>query len=108
MFNTFLNTDALREKSGPGRKGHSEGWKLIFKHTSQKRCAEGGKRPWSKRTTLRDGNLFLNTVLKKDALREERDPGRKGHSEGGKRFFKYTSQKCCAEGGKRPRSKKTL
>ena len=37
--------------------------------------------------TLREENIFLNTLLKKDALREGRDPRRKGHSEGGKPFF---------------------
>ena len=45
------------------------------------------------RETQRDEKYFLSTLLKTDALREESDPGRKGDSEGGKRFFKYTSQK---------------
>ena len=42
------------------------------------------------------GKHFFNTFLKKHSLREERDPRRKGHSEGGKQSFKYTSQKWCA------------
>ena len=48
--NTFLRFDALREETGPARKGHPEGWKLVFRYTAQKRCAEGGKLPRSKRT----------------------------------------------------------
>ena len=32
--------------------------------------------------TLMEESNFLNTLLKKDALREERDPGRKRHPEG--------------------------
>ena len=42
--------------------------------------------------TLREEKYFLNTLLKNDALREESDPGRKGHPEGGKVLFKYMSQ----------------
>ena len=34
--------------------------------------------------TLREESNFLNTLLKKDALREERGPRGKGHSDGRK------------------------
>ena len=43
-----------------------------------------------------------------DALREERDQRPKGHSSGGNIFFEYTSQKGCAEEGKRPTSKRSF
>ena len=79
----------------------------FFKYTSQKRCAEGGKETHFEKDDVRGRKTFLNTFLQKDALREERDPGRKGHSEGGEQLFKYTSQKGCAEGGKGPTSKRT-
>ena len=67
----------------------------------------GRKATQVEKDTLREEKYFLNTFLKNDALREESDPGRKGHPEGVNVFFKYTSQKWCAEGGTRPRSKRT-
>ena len=68
----------------------------------------GRKEAHAQKATLREESDFLNTLLKKDALREERGPRPKGHSTGGKPFFKYTSQKGCPEGGKRPTLKRTL
>ena len=43
--------------------------------------------------SLREEDVFLNAFPKRDALREERDPHWKGHSEGGKQFCKIRFSK---------------
>ena len=47
----------------------------------------GRKETQVKKDTLREECYLLNTLLKNDALGEERDPRRKEHSEGGKLSF---------------------
>ena len=47
----------------------------------------GRKEARAPKDTQLEESHFLNTFLKKDALREERGPRPKRHSEGGKRFL---------------------
>jgi hypothetical protein len=46
----------------------------------------GRKEAHTQKDTRREESSFLNTRLKKDALREKKDPLQKRHSEGGKIF----------------------
>ena len=48
---------------------------------------------------------FLNTLLKKDALREERDPGRKRHPEGRTYFLNTLLKKDALREERGPRGK---
>ena len=85
FLNTFLKKDALREERNPRRNGHSEGGKYLSKYTSQK-VRWGRKEAQAQKDTLREESYFLNTLLENCALRVERNPRRKGHSEGGKHY----------------------
>ena len=85
--------DTLREES-------------IFLNTLLRKMRWGRKEAHAQKDAPREESYFLNTLLKKDALREDKGPRPKRHSEGGKHLFKYMSQKGCVEGGKRPTSKK--
>ena len=50
-------------------------------------------------------SIFLNTLLKKDALREGRSPRRKERAAGGRHFLKTLLQNAALREGRSPRNR---